>query len=136
MLYDLADTVRKAEYLPLHVMPIQTADGISPLLSDLLTSLLPRLPDAKTVAVTIPPGQWEEVLYSGESTEQVADDAGESTRIPLDLDTDDVQEDVVDGVYVYGVPPSRARKGDWEGIDRDRRAAFLIIGALRSEGLL
>jgi hypothetical protein len=28
------------------------------------------------------------------------------------------------------------KQGDWEGVDRDQRSAFLIMGALRSEGLL
>jgi hypothetical protein len=133
MLDDLTHTVHQAEYLPLHVMPVQTVDGRSPLLSDLFTSLLPPVPDAKTVAVTIPPGQWEEVLYSGDPTEPEADDAGENTQQPKE---DETPEETIDDVYVYGVPPSRARKGDWQGIDRDRRAAFLIIGALKSEGLL
>lgn len=113
-------------------MPVQSADGTSELLSNLLTSLLPRVPDAKTVAVTIPPGQWEEVLYSGDPTEAESEGADETTKQP----DDNTQEDIVDDVYVYGVPPSRGRKGDWQGIDRDRRAAFLIIGALKSEGLL
>ena len=110
-------------------MPVQSADGTSELLSNLLTSLLPRVPDAKTVAVTIPPGQWEEVLYSGESAEMEGECAQQ-------LGDEETQEEVLDDVYVYGVPPPRARKGDWQGIDRDRRAAFLIIGALKSEGLL
>lgn len=110
-------------------MPVQSADGTSELLSNLLTSLLPPVPDAKTVAVTIPPGQWEEVLYSGDLAE------GEAATHSQDVQGED-QEDIIDNIYVYGVPPSRRRKGDWQGIDRDRRAAFLIIGALKSEGLL
>lgn len=102
-------------------MPVQSVDGTSELLSNLLTSLLPRVTDAKTVAVTIPPGQWDEVLYTGEA---------------LESQTDDPTEDIVDDIYVYGHPPLHFRKGDWHGIDRERRAAFLIIGALKSEGLL
>ncbi|KAF8591406.1 hypothetical protein K439DRAFT_1326636, partial [Ramaria rubella] len=120
----------EAEYLPVHVMPVQSADGTSELLSNLLTSLLPRVPDARTVAVTIPPGQWEEVLYSGELAEDEIEGEGQQ------FGQDEIQEEVLDGVYIYGVPPSRRRKRDWQGIDRDRRAAFLIIGALKSEGLL
>ncbi|KAF8529036.1 hypothetical protein BU17DRAFT_80189 [Hysterangium stoloniferum] len=119
----------EAEYLPLHAMPVQSADGTSELLSNLLTSLLPRLSDARTVAVTIPPGQWDEVLYSGDSSiEETNPTNGNS-----DLEDD---EEVLDGVYIHGVPPSRSKQGDWQGIDRDRRAAFLIIGALKAEGLL
>lgn len=43
-----------------------------------------------------------------------------------------------DDVYVYGdeEDPSEKQKGDWTGIDRDRRSAFLIIGSLKSEGIL
>jgi len=119
----------EAEYLPLHVMPVQSVDGTSELLSNLLTSLLPPLPDARTVAVTIPPGQWDEVLYSGDS----AIDETNATTGSADLEDD---EEVLDGVYIYGVPPSRSKPGDWQGIDRDRRAAFLVIGALKAEGLL
>lgn len=114
-------------------MPVQSEDGTSELLSNLLTSLLPRVPDAKTVAVTIPPGQWDEVLYSGDSTEPEAEGAHENTKRS---DEDEVQEEIIDDLHVHGVPPSRGRKGDWQGVDRDRRAAFLIIGALKSEGLL
>ena len=40
-------------------------------------------------------------------------------------------------VFVYGdddIPVKR--RGDWTGVDRDRRSAYLIIGALKSEGIL
>ncbi|GJJ07474.1 hypothetical protein Clacol_001676 [Clathrus columnatus] len=94
----------EAEYLPLHVMPVQSLDGTSELLSNLLTSLLPRVPDAKTVAVTIPPGQWDEVLYTGSTI--VSD---------LEPKTDDPVDDIVDDIYVYGHPSNHYRIGDWHG---------------------
>lgn len=108
-------------------MPVQSVDGTSELLSDLLTSLLPRIPDAKTVAVTIPPGQWDEVLYAGDPP-PVSDES--KTERPEDAG------DNVGDIYVHGLPPLLSKKGDWVGVDRDRRAAFLIMGALKSEGLL
>ncbi|KAK2466234.1 hypothetical protein APHAL10511_001876 [Amanita phalloides] len=89
----------EAEYLPLPTLHSPMADGTSELLSNLLTSVLPNVRDAKTVAVTISDTQWEEVLWDRE---------GEISK----------------------------KKGDWMGVDRDRRSAFLIMGALRSEGIL
>jgi hypothetical protein len=106
------------------VLHSQTSDGTSELLSNLLTSVLPNIRDAKTVAVTISDSQWEEVLWDREEEER-----GEQTKR--------VEEGVFDDIYVSNeqvrdVPV----KGDWVGVDRDRRSAFLIIGALKSEGIL
>lgn len=99
-------------------------DGTSELLSNLLTSILPNIRDAKTVAVTISDAQWEDVLWDREEeirslTEtkpEVKDDDD-----PYAWDNDDVKD---------------WKRGDWVGIDRDQRSAYLIMGALRSEGLL
>jgi len=99
----------------------QTSDGTSELLSNLLTSVLPNIRDAKTVAVTISDSQWEEVLWDREEEER-----GKQGKHV---------EEVFDDIYVsdeHDVPV----KGDWVGVDRDRRSAFLIIGALKSEGIL
>ncbi|KAJ7590982.1 hypothetical protein C8J56DRAFT_934391 [Mycena floridula] len=109
----------EAEYLPLPVLHSPIADGTSELLSNLLTSVLPNVRDARTVAVTISDAQWEDVLWDRED---------QSTEEP------DTKEDEI---YAYGADDvARKRKGDWTGVDRDRRSAFLIIGALRSEGIL
>ncbi|KIJ56688.1 hypothetical protein M422DRAFT_57355 [Sphaerobolus stellatus SS14] len=113
--------VIEAEYLPLNVTPIQSLDGASELLSNLLTSLLPRISDARTVAITISPGQWEDILFSEDSPE----DEGTNSN-----------EEIIDDIYVHGLPPPQTNKRNWQGTARDKRAAFLIIGALRSEGLL
>jgi len=114
----------EAEYLPLPLLHTSSTDGTSELLSNLLTSVLPNIPDAKTVAVTISDQQWEEVLWNREDEEQKS----------LEQDKMDVS---TDGVFVSGTNDIvKYQKGDWTGVDRDRRSAFLIIGALKSEGIL
>jgi hypothetical protein len=46
-------------------------------------------------------------------------------------------EEDPDDIYVFGDEGLVSeKKGDWIGVDRDRRSAFLIIGALKSEGIL
>jgi hypothetical protein len=118
----------EAEYLPLPVLHSQTSDGTSELLSNLLTSVLPNIRDAKTVAVTISDSQWEEVLWDREEEE-----IGEQEK-PVEEQED---EEVLDDIYVSDAQDRDVPvKGDWIGVDRDRRSAFLIIGALKSEGIL
>jgi len=114
----------EAEYLPLPVLHSQAADGTSELLSNLLLSVLPNIRDAKTVAVAVSDSQWEEVLWDREEEEK------------LSKEQQDAGEDEED-IFVAGDERlSTKRRGDWVGVDRDRRSAFLIIGALRSEGIL
>ncbi|KAF8621593.1 hypothetical protein AX15_007618 [Amanita polypyramis BW_CC] len=110
----------EAEYLPLPTLHSPIADGTSELLSNLLTSVLPNVRDAKTVAVTISDTQWEDVLWDREEEEK-------GTRM---------EERKWESVYAYGEEEMGSKKGDWSGIDRDRRSAYLIMGALRSEGIL
>jgi len=106
----------EAEYLPLPVIDTQTLGGTSELISDLLTSILPNIRDAKTVAVTISDAQWEEVVEKDATEEKGTD-----------------EEDV----YISGDMGRPAHKpADWIGVDRDRRSAYLIIGALKSERIL
>lgn len=113
----------KAEYLPLPVLHSPIVDGTSELLSNLLTSVLPNIRDAKTVAVTISDAQWEEVLWDREEEEK-------------GIHENETQKDD-DDIYAFGdedIPEKK--RGDWVGVDRDRRSAYLIIGALKSEGIL
>ena len=99
------------------------ADGTSELLSNLLTSVLPNVRDAKTVAVTISDTQWEDVLWDREEEEKGTEKKEEKME--------------TEPVFVYGDEElTSKKKGDWTGIDRDRRSAYLIMGALRSEGIL
>ena len=103
----------------------QTVDDAGlELLNNLLVSILPEIPDAKTVAVTMSDSVWEEVLWDREQEEEEADG---QTGDPED--TDDVFVCGDEGLTTF-------RRGDWAGVDRDRRSAYLIILALRSEGLL
>lgn len=85
--------------------------------------MLPNIRDAKTVAVAVSDSQWEEVLWDREEEE----------RVSREMDVGEDQEEM----FVAGEEGLPAqRRGDWVGVDRDRRSAFLIIGALRSEGIL
>ena len=112
----------QAEYLPLPVMrSLTSSDGTSALLENLLTSVLPNIADAKTAAVIISDQQWEEVLWDREDEQTVS--------------TENVQQDE-DDVYASQDELPEAGKDDWTGVSRDRRSAYLIIGALRSEGML
>ena len=99
------------------------ADGTSELISNLLTSVLPNIRDSKTVAVTISDSLWEEVLWDREEE---------------DISTEAIGKDDPDDIYASDDQdriPVR-RRGDWVGVERDRRSAFLIMGALKSEGIL
>jgi hypothetical protein len=108
-------------------MSSQESSGSSQLLSSLLLSVLPNVPGARTEAVTISDDQWEDVLWDREADEQ------RSTK--LEDKNNKGRED--DDIYVSQDRdvPSHS-KGDWAGVDRDRRSAYLIIGALRSDRLI
>ncbi|TCD69692.1 hypothetical protein EIP91_006709 [Steccherinum ochraceum] len=119
----------EAEYLPLPGMHAQSSDGSSELLSNLLTSVLPNIPAATIVAVTISAAQLEEVLWDREEEQAELQKSSEAEKAADDPDN----------IFVCGSDDRdtpKDQKGDWVGIDRDRISAFLIIGALRSEGIL
>ncbi|KAI0265198.1 hypothetical protein BC834DRAFT_880520 [Gloeopeniophorella convolvens] len=113
----------EAEYLPVPTMSSQESGGSSELLSSLLLSVLPNVQDLRAEAVTISDDQWEDVLWDREAEEEAAQEAVK--QVPED-DLFVVAEEDVPGHV----------KGDWAGVDRDRRSAYLIIGALRSDGLI
>jgi len=117
----------EAEYLPLPSMP--SSDETSELLSNLLTAILPNVPDARTVAIAISDSQWEEALWNCD-TDETAED--ETVKGDKSLDDDE-------GIYAYEDEERDSdlkQRGDWVGPDRERRSAYLIIGALKSEGIL
>lgn len=62
--------------------------------------------------------QWEELLGNRDDEDVV----------PSEEDVDEIQ--------IYGIPEPPRKKGDWIGLQRDRRSAFLILAALRYEGML
>ena len=99
------------------------SDGSMDLLNNLLVSILPNITDAKMTAITINDAMWEEVLWDREQEEASLDQEPEKEEQPSTYVTGN------EGLVTH-------RKGDWTGVDRDRRSAYLIIGALRGEGLL
>lgn len=110
----------EAEYLPLADRPPGTISGqTSELFSNLLTSLLPPIPDARTVAVSVSDHEWNEVLGPGnDGFEDEADEpAGD------------------DDIYAYGYPSAKDDDA-WVGVNRDRKSAFMIHALLRTEGLM
>lgn len=90
--------------------------------------MLPNIPDAKTAAVSMSDAQWEDVLIDRETEEnqKVAQASGESA----------MAVDDEDDIYAYGDEAQGRKIGDWVGVDRDRRSAYIVIGALKSEGLI
>lgn len=87
--------------------------------------MLPHFDDAKTVAITISDFQWQEVLSEREEDQQEEAQAN-TTEEPAD-----------DSIYISGEDIQHVvKKGDWAGVERDRRSAYLIVGGLRMEGLL
>ncbi|TBU35247.1 hypothetical protein BD311DRAFT_860781 [Dichomitus squalens] len=111
----------EVEYLPLPVM--EATLDMQPVLAGLLLSVLPNVPDPKLAAITLAEWQWEEVQWDSEE-----DLEREAEKRKKDEDEEDIYASEGDH------PP--VRKGDWIGMDRDRRSAYLIIGALKQENLL
>ena len=85
--------------------------------------MLPDVKNAAPVAVTVDETQWAEVLWN---CKEVGGRPNEENK-----ETDD-------DVFAYETEedPSQKQPGDWTGIERDRRSALLIVGALRPEGML
>ena len=101
-------------------------DGSHELLGNLLVAILPNVQDARIVAVTMGDAIWDDVLWDREVEEELMQ-AGPKAA----------EEEDDDDVFVSGYEDMGAvQKRDWVGVDRDRRSAFLIIGALKQEGLL
>jgi hypothetical protein len=97
-------------------------------------------------AVTVSDGQWAEIEPDEEvrSTEPAPKFTAESSElgenaVPDGIEAESLDAHVDDDVYVYAdeeQAEEEPRKGDWTGVERDRRSAFLIMGALRGEGLV
>lgn len=97
--------------------------GTPILLINMLSAVLPAVEDAAYAEdVIVDDVQWAEIHWN-------VSEASKST-------TDATQAD--DDVFAYESEedPSLRQLGDWTGIDRDRRSAFLIVGTLRPEGML
>lgn len=126
---NLSHFILKAEYLPLpSAPPLYMEKDVSDLLNNLLSSILPPIPNAKTVAIVVNQTQWDDVLYHRKEPEDP--DVPEFGESGLNEDNDIfLYEDDKD---TYG----GSKPGEWSGLERDRRSAFMIIGALKQEGIL
>jgi len=117
----------EAEYLPLvnPPQPVVTMDDTAVLLSNMLTSLLPTTLGAKTVVFPITDSLWEDVLFDTDDRPERSWTGSSKTGV----DGDDVYITAEEAI-------PKEKRGDWTGDYRDQRSAFLIIGALKSEGIL
>ena len=66
--------------------------------------------------------QWEDVQWDSEED--------------LEREAERKKKEDEDDIYASEDDHPPFRKGDWIGIDRDRRSAYLIIAALKQENLL
>ena len=103
-------------------------------LSNLLISILPNTPSAAPGHASSPGGVfvddilWKEVYWNSDWVDDTKTDSNKPDNGAND------EEDI----YSYEDEEDQSVKqyGDWTGVDRDRRSSFLIISALRSEGLV
>ena len=92
--------------------------------------------------MTITDAQWEDLLYRRKEPGDPADlsEGITGTLVPEFTTRSGAPKiETEDDLYVYeddkdAVPETRP--GDWIGLERDRRSAYLVVGALKSEGLL
>ena len=103
-------------------------------LSNLLISVLPNTPHAAPGHASSPGGVfvddmlWKEVYWNSDWVDDTK----------TDLNKSDNGANGEEDIYSYEDEEDQSVKqyGDWTGVDRDRRSSFLIISALRSEGLV
>jgi len=119
---EFVPNIKQLEYLPLPTFP---SDGSTPpLLANMIASLLPAVEEAKIVSITMGDAQWEDVLWDREA-------------LRTQRETKQSEPEDPDDPYLWDGPEVKSSKpNDWTGLHRDRRSAYMIIGALRSEGLL
>lgn len=123
-------------------------------------SLLPINTDARAQTITLSDAQWKEVFHDTEAeteAELEAEEAlalkkqqevdlaalAEATGTPTDTEQPKVPEDRPvqddDDVFIYADEhdaETDMKKDDWDGLERDRRSAFMIIMGLRTEGIV
>ena len=114
----------------------QATDETSEMLSNLLTSILPNVPNARTVAVTISEAQWDEVLWKRDQPTVDFKSVDQRDALTSDICGHENSDILLYETDVVNDIPSNSSKTDWIGLDRDKRSAYLIIGALKSEGIL
>lgn len=144
--------VMEAEYLPLPFL--RTPDDMpQKMVSNLLASILPDIIGANMYIVEVGQAQWDDVLWDRDlerkQKEKEAEERRQAERADADdskiaaipdkiaIDPDPSHPDNDDDAYMYGLEDTpHVTTRDWEGIDKHRRTAYLVIGALRQENLL
>ena len=119
----MSDYRQQAEYLPLPDLHTEGGEGRSELLSDFLASVIPLLPDSEIWTVAVSDEMWAEVLAGLEE-----EDAEEEAESKADEEGDDI--------FISSDFLPATRKTDWLGVNRDKRSAYLIQGALKGEALI
>ena len=108
--------------MPLPDLHTEGGEGRSELLSDFLSSTIPLLPDSEIWTVAVSDEMWAEVLAGLD--EDDTEEEGEKM--------DEDEEDLFLSPDFLPTP----RKTDWLGVNRDKRSAYLIQGALKGEALI
>jgi hypothetical protein len=86
--------------------------------------------------MTMSEDQWIDVLGDVAAEDRIAEEKENSQRQNKNRSAY-VENSEDDDLYVYGEdPPPKPRKRDWVGVERERRSAFLIYGALKSENII
>jgi len=107
--------VFEVEYLP---QPVIEPSGSPELLLNFLSAIIPVIKDLKVSIVIVNQAQWNEVL---------------GNELDDDMDVVDDNSDIF--IHENNLTPVH-RQEDWTGVERDRRSAYLIYGALKLEGIL
>ena len=111
----------QAEYVPVPTMDLGHARD---LITGLLNGAVPNLVDAKFTMVTMSAENWADALWNSDAEDMPLvhkpSRKGEGADIYCTLGEDDEEE----------------YQNDWVGVARDKRSAYLILGALKSDGLV
>jgi hypothetical protein len=113
-------------------------NGDSEFMSNFLATILPNVKEARTSVVTIGPGQWDEILrVLPNQTQGVVASTSKNPQKTDNAAAVDEDNDSDGDICEYSDDiQSAPQVGDWTGVDREKRSAFLIWAALRTEGIL
>lgn len=93
-------------------------------ISGLLSSSVPNVRDARLTVVTMSDEHWADALWDSDADDMPTMQKQASTDEDADL------------YCTLGEDDKEEHRNDWIGIARDRRSAYLILGSLKSDGLI